>query len=206
MNSKPETRNLKLSYTLLAPLYDLVVGPPLQHARRRSIERLPQHGSLNVLINGIGTGLDLPLLPPAHHYVGLDLTSAMLERARPRRGQLALHLVQGDSQHLPFRSGSFDIALLHLILAIVAEPALALRETARVLKPGGRVLLLDKFLRAGQSAPLRRALNPLAARIATRLDVVFEEVLAAVGELKVANDVPALARGWFRSIELIKTV
>jgi phosphatidylethanolamine/phosphatidyl-N-methylethanolamine N-methyltransferase len=196
--------SLQTSYTLLAPFYDLAVAYALASARRRSIADLPQHSSLNVLINGIGTGLDLPLLPPAHHYVGLDLTSAMLERARPRRGQLALRLVQGDSQHLPFRSASFDIALLHLILAIVPDPVAALRETARVLKPGGRVLLLDKFLRAGQRAPLRRALSPLAARIATRLDVVFEEVLAGVLELKLVSDEPALARGWFRRIELRK--
>ena len=197
--------SLKTSYTLLAPFYDLAVERVLAGPRRRSIARLPQHGGLNVLINGIGTGLDLPLLPAAHHYVGLDLTCTMLERVRPRRGQLALSLVQGDSQRLPFRSASFDIALLHLILAIVPDPVAALRETARVLKPGGRVLLLDKFLRARQCAPLRRALSPLAARIATRLDVVFEEVLAAVAELKLVGDEPALARGWFRSIELIKT-
>ncbi len=197
--------SLKTSYTLLAPLYDLVVGPPLRGVRQASLARLPRHGGLSVLINGIGTGLDLPWLPSAHHYVGLDLTRAMLERARPRRGQLTLELVQGDSQRLPFCSASFDVALLYLILAIVPDPIAALRETARVLKPGGCVLLFDKFLRPGQRAPLRRALSPLAARIATRLDVVFEEVLAAVAGLKLVSDEPALARGWFRSIELMKS-
>ena len=205
-NSKPETRNLQLSYSLIAPFYDLAIARLLTAARRKSLAHLPQHGSLDVFINGIGTGLDLPLLPAAHRYVGLDLTGAMLKRARARRGPLALELVQGDSQHLPFRGSSFDVAILHLILAIVPDPVLALRETARVLKPGGRVLLLDKFLHANQNAPLRRALSPLAARIATRLDVVFEEVLAPVAELRLVQDEPALARGWFRHIELIKTV
>ena len=203
MNSR--TRNLKRSYTLLAPFYDLAVAGALAGARRRSIARLPQSGSLSVLVNGIGTGLDLPLLPTAHRYVGLDLTGAMLGRARARRGQLALDLVQGDSQRLPFASASFDAVLLHLIVAIVPDPVAVLRETARVLKPGGRVLLLDKFLRAGQRAPLRRALSPLAARIATNLDVVFEDALAAVAELKLVSDEPSLARGWFRAIELART-
>ena len=197
--------SLKTSYTLLAPLYDLAVGRPLRRIREASLARLPRQGGLRVLVNGIGTGLDLPLLPPTHHYIGLDLARAMLGRALPRRGQLALELVQGDSQRLPFRNDSFDIVLLHLILAIVPDSVLALRETGRVLKPGGRVLVLDKFLRPGQRAPLRRALSPFAARVATRLDVVFEEALAAVAELKLVSDQPVLAHGWLRSIELLKT-
>ncbi len=198
--------SLKTSYTLLAPLYDLVVGPPLARIRAESLARLPPHGGLDVLVNGIGTGLDLPLLPAVHRYCGLDLTRAMLAKAQPRRGALDLTLVQGDSQRLPFRAAAFDVVLMHLILAIVPDPARALLEAARVLKPGGKVLLLDKFLRRGERAPLRRMLSPLAARIATRLDVVFEDVLAAVTELTVVSDQPVLVRGWFRSIELRKAV
>ncbi len=198
--------SLRISYTLLAPLYDLAVGPPLRRIREASLARLPPHGGLAVLFNGIGTGLDLPLLPAAHRYCGLDLTRAMLDKAQARRGALDLALVQGDSQRLPFRAAAFDVVVMHLILAIVPDPARALREAARVLKPGGRVLLLDKFLRRGERAPLRRILSPLAARIATHLDVVFEDVLAATPELTVLSDQPVLARGWFRSIELKKAV
>jgi phosphatidylethanolamine/phosphatidyl-N-methylethanolamine N-methyltransferase len=72
------------------------------------------------------------------------------------------------------------------------------------LKSGGSILLLDKFLRPGAQAPLRRLINPLAARIATRTDVVFEHVLAAAPELTIKSDQPALAAGWFRRIRLIK--
>jgi phosphatidylethanolamine/phosphatidyl-N-methylethanolamine N-methyltransferase len=198
--------SLKTSYTLLAPLYDFVVGPPLRHIREASLARLPAHGALDVLVDGIGTGLDLPLLPAVHRYCGLDLTRAMLDKARPRRGALDLTLVQGDSQRLPFRAAAFDFVVLHLILAIVPDPARALLEAARVLRPGGTILLLDKFLRRGERAPLRRILSPLAARIATHLDVVFEDVLAAATGLTVVSDQPVLARGWFRSIELRKAV
>ena len=196
--------SLKASYTLLAPLYDIVIDPPLRRIREASLARLPSGPSLAVLINGIGTGLDLPLLPAVHRYTGLDLTRAMLDRAQPRRAALELELVQGDSQRLPFAAATFDVVVMHLILAIVPDPARALLEAARVLKPGGRVLLLDKFLQPGQHAPLRRMLSPLTARIATRLDVVFEEVLAAVTGLAMVSDQPVLARGWFRSIELRK--
>ena len=196
--------SLKRSYSLIAPFYDLALRGALDAVRRRSLAHLPAAPRLEILVNGIGTGLDLPLLPPAHRYVGLDLTAAMLARARPRAGALDLALVQGDSLALPFAGARFDVALLHLILAIVPDPGRALAETARVLKPGGRVLIVDKFLRRGQRAPLRRLLSPLAARIATRLDVVFEEISAAVPALAVVRDEPLLAGGWFRAIELVK--
>ncbi len=196
--------SLRFSYTLLAPVYDWLVGPPLARVRARSLDRLPVTGA-HILLNGIGTGLDLPLLPPTHRYTALDLTRGMLDKARPRRGMLDLQWVQGDSQRLPFRADSFDHVLLHLILAIVPDTRAALREAARVVRVGGRLFVLDKFLRRGESAPLRRLVNPLMRRIATRTDVVFEDALAAVGGLCVIDDQPALAGGWFRMITLEKT-
>jgi ubiquinone/menaquinone biosynthesis C-methylase UbiE len=92
--------------------------------------------------------------------------------------------------------------VLHLILAVVPDAARALAETARVVRPGGSILVLDKFLRRGQSAPLRRMLSPLAARLVTRIDVVFEDALERVPGLRVAADEPVAAGGWFRRIRL----
>lgn len=196
--------SLKATYTLLAPFYDLVVRHALDNARRASLAQLPREGGATVFINGIGTGLDIPYLPPGHRYVGLDLTRSMLERARRRVSGADLVITQGDSLKLPFKDACFNHAALHLILAVVPEPAQALAETARVVTRGGLVLVLDKFLRPGQRAPLRRLLNPIARRIATRLDVVFEEVLARVPGLALESDQPALAGGWFRIIRLRK--
>ena len=196
--------SLKFSYSLLAPFYDLAIARASAAVRAQNLKHLPAEGALDVLINGIGTGLDLPFLPPSHRYIGLDLTGAMLSRAQARADGLRVSLVQGDSQALPFAAHSFDHAVLHLILAVVPEPTACLQETARTLKPGGSVLILDKFLRPGQNAWLRRALSPLAGQIATRLDVVFEEVLAQVPELRLVADEPVLAHGWFRAIRLVK--
>jgi len=145
---------------------------------------------------------DLPLLPAQHSYTGIDLTHAMLQRAVPRAAQLDFRCLQGDCQRLPFSDHSFDLAILHLILAVLPDPVACLRETARVLKPGGRALIFDKFLRPGQHAPLRRLANPLLRRVATRLDVVFEELLDATPQLQLISDQPALAAGWFRLIRL----
>ena len=155
-----------------------------------------------MLLAGVGTGLDLPHLPPQHRYVGLDFNRPMLRRALPRAGSVDFLPVQGDVHTLPFADGSFDGAILHLILAVVPEPARCLGEIARVVRPGGRVIVFDKFLRPGQTAWLRRLANPVMRRVATRLDVVFEEVLASAPELVSESDRPALAGGWFRLIRL----
>lgn len=196
--------SLRHSYTLIAPLYDALLSGAGTGLRADSLSQLPQQGHLDILISGIGTGLDLPYLPQDHHYTGLDLTAGMLRRVQPRVGRLQVNLVQGNSMVLPFAGESFDHAVLHLILAIVPDPHACLRETARVLKPGGSILILDKFLRPGETAWLRRAINLVSRHIVTRLDVVFEEVLAGAPELRLERDVPLLAGGWFRSIRLIK--
>ncbi|MGH8635378.1 MAG: class I SAM-dependent methyltransferase, partial [Burkholderiales bacterium] len=111
--------SLRLSYTLLAPFYDLFVGPAFRKARQASLAALPREGQSRVLVNGAGSGLDLPLLPRGHRYVGLDLTRAMLARCVRRAAGLEFAAVQGDSLALPFRDASFDHAVLHLILAVV---------------------------------------------------------------------------------------
>ena len=193
--------NLKHSYTLIAPFYDAAIDRATRAARKHSLSALPAAPG-RVLLAGVGTGLDLPHLPPQHHYVGVDLTEAMLLRARPRAGKADFSGVIGDAQRLPFADASFDHAVLHLILAVVPQPADCLREVARVLRPGGTALVFDKFLRRGQPAVLRRLANPLVRRLATRLDVVFEEVLAHTPALQLEHDQPALAGGWFRMIRL----
>ena len=164
--------SLKNSYTLIAPFYDAAIARTTQAARKHSLSVLPETPS-RVLLAGVGTGLDLPHLPAHHHYTGLDLTHAMLRRAIPRANHINFAAVRGDAQNLPFAAGSFDVAVLHLILAVVPDPAKCLGEIARVLRPGGQALVFDKFLRPGEPALLRRLANPLASRIATRLDVVF---------------------------------
>ena len=198
--------SLRHTYTLFAPIYDLLierVSRPLRTANLTALQQLPP-GS-EVLLPGIGSGLDIPHLPFGHCYTGLDLTPAMLRKAEQRAaGREDIQLRQGDAMALPFADHSFDAVVLHLILAVVPEPARLLAETERVLRPGGQVLLLDKFLRPGQHAPLRRLLNLASRHLATRTDVVFEEVIAHTPCLQVKQDQPALAGGWFRRIHLHK--
>lgn len=156
------------------------------------------------MLAGVGTGLDLPHLPPQHRYIGLDYTAAMLRRALPRAAGKDFSALRGDAQRLPFADASFDAVVLHLILAVVPNPTACLVECERVLRPGGSILIFDKFLRPGQTALLRRLANPFLRRVATRLDVVFEELLAATPQLALKKDQAALAAGWFRFITLQK--
>lgn len=198
---------LKQSYTLLAPVYDAIVSSATAPMRRDSLRTLSVNENDRVLLAGVGTGLDIPYLPTNAEYFAMDLTAAMLQRAQQR---IAIHsprlyLHRANVMQMPYPDDSFDHIVLHLILAVVAEPQQVLRETARVLKPGGRILILDKFLRPGQRAPMRRLMNLLIRHIATRTDVVFEDLLPHAPALEIISDVPCLAGGWFRRIQLQKS-
>jgi len=199
---------LKFSYTLLAPIYDSIVASSTQAMRISSLKRLQASTPQNILINGIGTGLDIPLLSKQHKYSATDITPAMLEKCKLQivEHNIDIELHTADVMQLPFNDNQFDIVLMNLILAVVPEPLLALQEASRVLKPGGKIFIMDKFIKPGQFAPTRRFLSFFMRHIATRTDVVFETLLSQCPELKLINDEPALFSGWFRLIDLEKTV
>ena len=198
---------LKHSYTLLAPVYDTLVSGPIDPFRKISLSRLGDVNNKNILINGIGSGLDIPYLTAGANYTGTDITPAMLKRAKQRakEASLDINFLIADSQKLPFDNDNFDIVVMHLILAVVPNPVLALQEASRVLRPGGKIFIFDKFIKPGQLALGRRLLSFFIRHIATRTDVVFEDVLNTCPELKLVLDEPALAKGWFRLIELQKS-
>lgn len=199
-----ENMSLRHSYTLFAPFYDLMISAATRPARAASLSALGDVTGQTILVDGIGTGLDIPLLPSGAKYIGVDYTPAMLRRARGKCAGKNVALHAGDAMVLPYADDTFDAVIMHLILAVVPKPQRALAEAARVLKPGGIILILDKFLRPGQAAPLRRLISPLLGRLATRTDVVFEDLLAGCPQLAVVSDTPAMAQGWFRCILLRK--
>ena len=198
--------SLKHSYTFLAPVYDAIVSKATAPMRLASLARLDDVLGKEVLICGVGTGLDLPHLPHGARYTGIDLTPAMLKRAESRIGpQHNLKLDVGDVMQLPYADAQFDTVIMHLILAVVPSPLQALREAARVTKPGGKIHILDKFLRRGQLAPMRRLMNVLLRHIATRTDVVFEELLDGTPQLRLLVDEHCIPGGWFRTIVVQKS-
>ena len=191
----------RLRYTLQAPLYDRVAR--FDEERRRSVELLALRPAEKVLVLGAGTGADLPFLPPTVDVLATDLTPAMLEQARARvRPGIELRVM--DAHHLDLPAGSFDAAILHMVLEVFRDPARCLAEAARVLRPGGRIAVFDKFLPDGRPpGPLRRTALKLLNLVFTSTDRRMDDILAAAGTtLAVERDEPA--RGPYRHVLLRK--
>ena len=115
----------------------------------------------------VGTGANLPFYPPDVKLTGIDLSPAMLAFAERRAQKLDLDidLGVGDAEGLDFPDEHFETVTATLLLSTVPDPQRATEEMRRVLRPGGRVLILD-FARS-PLAPVRwveQALAPLTAR------------------------------------------
>jgi ubiquinone/menaquinone biosynthesis C-methylase UbiE len=98
-----------------------------------------------VLEIGVGTGLSFAHYPPEVELVGVDPSAPMLRRARARAAQLGrgVTLIEAPAEELPFEESSFDTAVSLAVLCSVRDPAHALRELRRVLRPDGRFIFLE---------------------------------------------------------------
>jgi phosphatidylethanolamine/phosphatidyl-N-methylethanolamine N-methyltransferase len=194
-------------YTVWAPVYDrLVALVGFDQARARSIAGLGLHGGDRLLIVGAGTGLDLPHLPGDVAVTAIDVTPAMLERLQRRAAAMkrAIDAQVADARALPFPDESFDAVVLHLILAVMPEPARGLAEAARVLRRGRRIAVFDKFLAGSGPPPLaRRAANLVARPLFSDINIRFEPLMAGTG-LSVERDEPGGFGRFYRIITLRK--
>ena len=192
----------RVRYTLLAPLYDRVAG--FRPQRRRSLEVLDPRPGERILVDGCGTGADLAFIPAGVQVTATDLTPAMVTRTRHRAGILGRPVDARvmDAQALEFPDGSFDAVVLHLILAVVPDPVAAIREAARVLRPGGRAVVFDKWVPDDADPSLgRRAANVVARVVATEITRKLGPLAHAAG-LQVEHR-ESIGRGFF-SIALLR--
>jgi phosphatidylethanolamine/phosphatidyl-N-methylethanolamine N-methyltransferase len=197
----------RLRYTVWAPAYDVIVrAAGFDTARRLSIERLRLTSRDRVLIVGAGTGLDLDFLPSNVHVTAIDVTPAMLkhlERRAAATGQSVTARIM-DARQLAFPDSSFDAVVMHLILAVMPEPERGLMEAVRVLKPGGRIAVFDKFLSDEEHPSLKRQLlNAIAKPLFSDLNRRFGPLIAGT-RLVIEQDEPLAFGGTYRAVTLVK--
>ena len=189
----------RIVYTLGAPVYNILTRG-FRKKRRRSIKAADIQPGERVLLVGAGTGLDLDFIPREAQITAIDITPAMLLRLRRRARRLGLAVDARvmDGRAMAFPDGAFDVVILHLILSVIPEPLRCAREVGRVLRKGGRAVILDKFVSdEGKPPLLNRIMNPLAAFFGTRLDRRLGPLLAVAG-LRMVCQKNAMMAGFFK--------
>ena len=135
------------AYDRWAPIYDLVFGGVFSKGRTAAIQATNKLGG-RVLEVGVGTGISLPLYAPNVRIFGTDISEAMLNKARKRVAEQKLKNVEGlavmDAEKLEFEDDSFDVVMAQYVVTAVPNPEVALDEFARVLRPGGELIILTR--------------------------------------------------------------
>ena len=192
----------RLIYKFWSPIYDLLFDRLLfASGRKRTFELLQLRGVERVLLVGIGTGADLPYLPKETKAVGVDLSPEMLLKAKKKLDETGDRLlVRADAHKLPVQDASFDVVILTLILSVVPDGQACWRESLRALRPGGRAIIFDKFLREGQTSnPVRALLNQGAKLLGTDINRHLGEILAGTKYAIILNEA-SLLNGMYRII------
>src|SRR5712675_2380466 len=107
---------------------------------------LARRSALDVLDAGCGTGFrSLELARRGHRVTGIDFAPQMLAEARKKAAAqgVAVRFEEGDAEQLPFAEGSFDLVMTRHVLWTLPHPEQAIDEWIRVLRPGGRLAVMD---------------------------------------------------------------
>ena len=185
----PTNRGLRGAYTVWAVIYDPLTRF-LRRSRRRSLALLDIRPWDTVLLVGCGTGADFEFLPREAQCVAVDLTPAMLRRAAAKVEDQHIQLAEMDAMDLRFPNDTFDKTILHLILAVVPDPVRALREAERTTKPGGHLVVLDKFWNHARRPPLfLRVANAVFGGYVTAVDRNFHTILSQTS-LEMLQEIP----------------
>lgn len=174
--------NVVSAYARWAPIYDWSFGAFTRRPRRAAVAELNALPPSRIVELGVGTGISLPLYERHHRITGVDLSRDMLERARKRVDEEGLRHVEGlhemDAGDLAFPDASFDAAMAMFVITVVPHPDRVLAEMARVVRPGGTVLLVNHFsVEKGPRAVVERHMARFSAKLGWRPNFPIETVL-----------------------------
>ena len=166
------------AYDRWAPVYDLTFGAVFRRGRSASIEAAERIGG-RILEVGVGTGISLPQYSRRNRIFGVDISEEMLRKAHKRVDALGLEHVEGlevmDAEKLNFPDGAFDVVVAQYVVTAVPNPEKALDEFARVLRPGGEIVVATRI---GAEAGLRRniehMLQPVVRKLGWRTEFSFD--------------------------------
>jgi phosphatidylethanolamine/phosphatidyl-N-methylethanolamine N-methyltransferase len=160
---------IEKAYARWAPVYDLVFGAVFDKGRQAAIAAAERIGG-RILEVGVGTGISLPDYSPTNRLTGVDISAPMLKKARERVAVRGLANVDAlavmDAARLGLADASFDVVVAQYVITAVPHPEATLDEFARVLKPGGEIVLVNHI---GAETGLRRAFEQGFAPVARQL-------------------------------------
>lgn len=185
---------VKASYRRYAPVYDMIFGGVLDRGRKEAVRLMNSQPPGRVLEVGVGTGLSLPHYDPQARVVGIDLSREMLDKARDRVARHGLGHVEAleemDARATPFPDASFDTVVSMYVLSVTPEPERLLTEMRRLCKPGGSILVVNRF---SSTKPLRalmeRAAEPFGDAIGFNLQMAWS-TLDVLGDLETEQILP----------------
>ncbi len=199
------------AYDRWAPIYDLVFGGVFSKGRRAAIHATNQIGG-RVLEVGVGTGISLPQYAPNLRIFGTDISEPMLRKARQRVADLGLKNVEGlavmDAEKLEFADNSFDVVMAQYVVTAVPNPEAALDEFARVLRPGGEMIVLSRVSAdAGMRRFIEQRLQPVVRPLGFRTEFAwsrFEQWLEGAHAMRLVERLPVPPLGHFSLIRFRK--
>jgi phosphatidylethanolamine/phosphatidyl-N-methylethanolamine N-methyltransferase len=180
MAAELDQQTIAKAYARWAPIYDLVFGAVFDRGRQASIAAAERIGG-RILEVGVGTGLSLPYYSCSNRLTGVDISVPMLRKAKARAADHRLTNVDGlavmDAQRLGFQDGVFDVVVAQYVITAVPDPEATLDEFARVVKPGGEIILVNHLgAESGLRAAFEQGFAPIARRLGWRPEFRFERV------------------------------
>jgi phosphatidylethanolamine/phosphatidyl-N-methylethanolamine N-methyltransferase len=165
------------AYGRWAPVYDLVFGQVFARGRDAAITAAERIGG-RILEVGVGTGLSLPAYSRSNRIIGIDISEPMLRKAQERVRALKLDNVEAlsvmDATKLAFPDTSFDVVVAQFVITAVPDPEATLDEFARVLRPGGEIILVNHIgAESGPRALFEAGFAPIARRLGWRPEFQF---------------------------------